>query len=402
MTSPESPPEAPRHAVWCEVHADALAHNVRTFRRLVGPDVRLAPAVKGGAYGHGLVPAAKAFVAGGADWLCIHEIDEARRLRAAGIEVPLHQVGPTLLADLAEVERLGVQPVVYNRETVERLASLGARAKLHLKLETGNHRQGLELPAALALAELIRATPGLELAGVSSHFANIEDTTDHRYARRQLARFEAAVAALRAAGHPVPIRHLSNSAAALLWPDQGFEMVRLGIGGYGLWPSKETRVAAALAGRGRIDLRPALAWKARVAQIKTVPEGAFVGYGCTFMTTHETRLAIVPVGYYDGYDRALSNLAHVLIRGRRAPVRGRVCMNIIMVDVTDIPAAALEDEVVLLGAQGDDRISAEQLAGWAGTINYEVVTRIGGHVPRVVVPGAANAVPDDPLYRRPR
>ena len=394
--------EKQRHAVWCEVDADALADNVRAFRRLVGPDVRLAPAVKGGAYGHGLLPAARAFVAGGADWLCIHQIDEARRLRAAGIDVPLHQVGPTLLDDLAEVERLAVQPVVYNRETVERLVGLGVRAKLHLKLETGNHRQGLELPAALALAEQIRKAPGLELAGVSSHFANIEDTTDHRYARQQLARFEEGVAALRAAGHAVPIRHLSNSAAALLWPDQGFEMVRLGIGGYGLWPSKETRVAAALAGRGRIALRPALSWKARVAQLKTVPEGAFIGYGCTFMATHETRLAIVPVGYYDGYDRGLSNLAHVLIRGRRAPVRGRVCMNIIMVDVTDVPGAALEDEVVLLGAQGDDRISAEQLAGWAGTINYEVVTRIGGHVPRVVVRGAAPPADDDPLYRRPR
>ncbi len=392
----------PTHAVWCEVDADALAHNVRTFRRLVGPDVRLCPAVKGGAYGHGLIPAARAFLAGGADGLCIHQIDEARRLRAAGVDAPLHQVGPVLLDELAEVEPLGVQPVVYNVETVERLASLGAKARLHLKVETGNHRQGLELPAALALADRIRATPGLELVGVSSHFANIEDTTDHRYARQQLARFEEAVAALRAAGHPVPVRHLSNSAAALLWPDQGFEMVRLGVAGYGLWPSKETRVAAALAGRGRIELRPALAWKARVAQIKTVPEGAFVGYGCTFMTTHETRLAILPVGYYDGYDRGLSNLAHVLVRGRRAPVRGRVCMNIVMVDVTDVPDVALEDEAVLLGAQGDDRISAEQLAGWAGTINYEIVTRIGGHVPRITVRGGAKPAADDPLYRRPR
>lgn len=396
-------PETPRqHAVWCEVDADALSANVRAFRGLVGPDVRLAPAVKGGAYGHGLLPAARAFVEGGADWLCIHQIDEAHRLRAAGIDVPLHCVGPILLDDLSAVERLGVQPVVYNRETVDRLVSLGARAKLHLKLETGNHRQGLALPAALALADAIAAAPGLELAGVSSHFANIEDTTDHRYARQQLARFEAGVAALRAAGHPVPMRHLSNTAAALLWPEQGFEMVRLGIGGYGLWPSKETRVAAALAGRGRIELRPALAWKARVAQLKTVPEGAFVGYGCTFMTTHETRLAIVPVGYYDGYDRALSNLAHVLIRGRRAPVRGRVCMNLIMVDVTDVPDAALEDEVVLLGSQGDDRISAEQLAGWAGTINYEVVTRIGGHVPRVTVRRGDGGPRSEALYRRPR
>lgn len=397
------------YATWCEVDVDALADNVRTFRRLVGPDVLLAPAVKGGAYGHGLVPAARAFVAGGADWLCIHQIEEARALRAAGVEVPLYCVGPVLLDDLGEVEQLDLRLVAYNKETVERLVALGVKARLHLKIETGNHRQGVEPGEALALADAIRKAPKLTLEGISSHFANIEDTTDHRYARQQLARFEGAVAALRAAGHAVPIRHLSNSAAALLWPDQAFEMVRLGIACYGLWPSKETRVAAALAGRADVVLRPALSWKTRVGQIKAVAEGAFVGYGCSFMTTHATRLAILPVGYWDGYDRKLSNLAHVLIKGRRAPVRGRVCMNIVMVDVTDIPAVALEDEVVLLGAQdsgggsngGSDGISAEQLAEWAGTINYEVVTRIADHVPRVAVAGGGRA-PAAAVYRAPR
>lgn len=392
---------APMLATWCEVDVDALADNVRTFRRLVGQGVLLAPAVKGGAYGHGLLPAARAFVAGGADWLCIHQIEEARALRAASVDVPLYCVGPILLDDLAEVERLDLRLVVYNKETVTRLVALGIRARLHLKIETGNHRQGLQLTAARALADAIREAPHLTLEGISSHFANIEDTTDHRYARFQLARFEEAAEALRAAGHAIPIRHLSNSAAALLWPDQAFEMVRLGIACYGLWPSKETRVAAALAGRADVELRPALAWKTRVAQLKAVPEGAFVGYGCSFMTTHATRLAILPVGYWDGYDRKLSNLAHVLIGGRRAPVRGRVCMNITMVDVTDIPAAALEDEVVLLGRQGDEVITAEQLAEWAGTINYEVVTRIADHVPRRVSPGSG-AKPAAAVYRAPR
>ncbi len=389
------------HATWCEVDVDALATNIRTFRQLVGPDVLLAPAVKGGAYGHGLLPAARAFVAGGADWLCIHQIEEARALRAAGVDAPLYCVGPILLDDLAEVERVDLRFVVYNRETIDRLDALGVRARVHLKVETGNHRQGLALDAALALADRIAKAPGLTLEGLSSHFANIEDTTDHRYARQQLARFEEAARALRARGHAVPIRHLSNSAAALLWPDQAFEMVRLGVACYGLWPSKETRVAAALAGRAAVTLTPALTWKARIAQIKPVPEGAFVGYGCSFMTTHPTRLAIVPVGYYDGYDRGLSNLAHVLVRGRRAPVRGRVCMNIIMVDVTDVPDVALEDEVVLLGAQGDAEISAEQLAEWAGTINDEVVTRIAAHVPRLEVTGGARPDPDA-VYRAPR
>ncbi|MCB9545080.1 MAG: alanine racemase [Myxococcales bacterium] len=387
-----------RPLIWCDIDTAALAENVRVFRRLVGPDVLLSVAVKANAYGHGLVPAARAFLAGGADWLCVHAPEEVRALRAAGVTSPIYLLGPAHLDDLAELAALEARLVVYNAETVDRLAALGVRARLHLKVETGNHRQGLELPEALALADRIRAAPGLTLEGVASHFANIEDTTDHRYARYQLGRFEEAVAALRAAGHALPIRHIANSAAALLWPDHPFDMVRLGISAYGLWPSRETRVAAALQGHAEVGLRPALTWKTRVAQVKDIPEGAAVGYGLTFVTSRPTRLAILPVGYADGYDRQLGNLAHVLIGGRRAPVRGRVCMNIIMVDVTDGPAPALEDEAVLLGAQGDERISAEAMAGWAGTINYEVVARIGAQVARVEAPRPLEAV-EDALYR---
>ncbi|MCK6570841.1 alanine racemase [Myxococcota bacterium] len=373
---------------WVEVDTAALTENVRAFRHLVGSTL-LAPTVKSNGYGHGLLLAARAFLAGGADWLCVDALDEARTLRAAGIAAPIYVFGYVPLDELAEAASLDLRLVVYNRETIDRLAALGAQVRVHLKVETGNHRQGLPPAEVLALADHLRRSPGIVLEGLSSHFANIEDTTDHTYARHQLACFEAAVAALQAAGHAVPMRHLSNTAATLLWPDQRFEMVRLGIGAYGIWPSKETRIAALLTGRAEMPLRPALTWKTRVAQVKSVPEGAFVGYGCTYMTTHPTRLAILPVGYADGFDRGLSNLAHVLIRGRRAPVRGRICMNITMVDVTDIPDAALEDEVVLLGGQGSERLTADQIGDWAQTISYEVLARIGGHLPRVEVPGSA-------------
>lgn len=388
---------------WCEIDTAALAANVRCFRDLVGAGTLLAPTVKSNGYGHGLLLAARAFLAGGADWLCVDALEEARALREAGIDAPLYVFGYVPLESLAEVAALDCRMVVYNRETVARLAALDVPLRLHLKIETGNHRQGISADEAVALAADVTRAPRLTLEGVSSHFANIEDTTDHTYARTQLARFEEAVGRLRAAGHEVPIRHLSNTAATLLWPDQRFEMVRVGIGAYGLWPSKETRVAALLAGRRELPLRPALTWKTRIAQLKWVPEGAYVGYGCTYMCTHATRLAILPVGYADGYDRGLSNLAHVLVRGRRAPVRGRVCMNITMVDVTDIPDAALEDEVVLLGRDGDQVVSADQVADWAGTISYEVVARLGGHLPRLDVPGeAVPSVPDDRHYRPPR
>ncbi len=222
------------------------------------------------------------------------------------------------------------------------------------------------------------------IEGLATHFANIEDTIDHSYAERQLERFRRAASQLDAAGIDVPIKHCANSAAAILFPETHFQMIRPGIATYGMWPSKETQTAFLKERGNSFALRPALTWKARIAQIKTVPAGEHIGYGCTFRTGHATRLAIVPIGYYDGYDRGIAG-GHVLIHGRQAPVRGRICMNIIMVEVTDIPAARIEDEVVLLGCQGDESISAEQFAAWAGTINYEVTTRINERIPRMVV-----------------
>ncbi|MBM4318630.1 MAG: alanine racemase [Deltaproteobacteria bacterium] len=381
-----------RHLIWCEVERSSLIANLARFRTVVGRACLLAPTVKANAYGHGLLLAARAFLDGGADWLTVNSLDEARLLRRHGIDAPVYVMGYVSVADLEEAVALQCRLVVYNHETVEQLGRVVARlapgthAHVHLKVETGNYRQGLELPDALALAGRIARTPGLELEGAATHFADIEDTTDHTYARQQLARFHEALTALAAAGHPVRLRHCCNSAATILWPHTYLDLVRVGIGAYGMWPSAQTRVSAVLEGRhGIVELKPALTWKTRVAQIKDVPRGAFVGYGRTFRTTHPTRLAVLPAGYYDGYDRKLSNLAHVLIRGQRAPLRGRVCMNMIMVDVTDIPEVRLEDEAVLLGAQGAEQIHAEQLGDWIGTINYEVTTRIAEHVPRLAV-----------------
>ncbi|MDY0063269.1 MAG: alanine racemase [Myxococcota bacterium] len=378
--------------IWCEIDCARLQANLARFRRLVGPDCLLAPTVKANAYGHGGVLAATAFCAAGADWLTVNSLPEARELRQAGIGVPLYVMGYVAQEDLAEAVALDCRLVVYDEQRVDALGRLvprlppGCRARLHLKIETGNNRQGLDLPAARALARRIAATPGLVLEGAATHFADIEDTTDHTYARQQLARFRTAIAELRGDGHPVPVCHCANTAATILWPESYLALVRVGIGAYGMWPSVQTQVAAVLEGRPDvITLEPALTWKTRIAQLKDVPAGEFVGYGRTFRTTHPTRLAVLPVGYYDGYDRRLSNLAYVLVRGQRAPLRGRVCMNMCMVDVTDVPGVTVEEEAILLGGQGAERLSAEQLAEWTGTINYEVTTRIPAHVPRLPV-----------------
>ncbi|MCP3963071.1 MAG: alanine racemase, partial [bacterium] len=205
-------------------------------------------------------------------------------------------------------------------------------------------------------------------------------------AEEQLERFEDAVMRLRSAGIQPKVRHCACSAATLVVPRTRFEMVRLGVSQYGLWPSKETYLSYRLEHPGEETvLEPVLAWKTRVTQLKRVPAGRYIGYGSTYQTTRSSRIAVIPVGYADGYDRRLSNQAHVLVRGRRAPVRGRVCMNLSLVDVTDVPGARLGDEVVLLGRQGDQEVSADHLAALVGTIHYEIVTRINPDLPRILV-----------------
>ncbi len=261
---------------------------------------------------------------------------------------------------------------VYNRQTVQRLAELAARAgrtvRLHVKVETGTWRQGLVPRELGAFVRDIRKRPNLVVEGLSSHFANIEDTTKHDYPRLQLECYRAACREVEAEGDRVPLKHMSCTASTILFPEPEFNLARVGIGLYGLWPSKETYLSAALEKKEPPDLRPVLSWRARVAQVKKVPAGAFIGYGCTFRTTRPTVLAVVPVGYYDGYDRRLSNAAHVLVKGRRAPVRGRIAMDFFVADVTDVPGVRLEDEVTLLGADGRERVTAEDLAALIGTI----------------------------------
>ncbi|MRR10373.1 alanine racemase [bacterium] len=372
---------------WVEIDRRALAANLRSFRGLVGPAVALMPVVKSNAYGHGLAEVAPLLAASDrALWFGVNSLDEGLRLRALGIRRPVLLLGHVPLSRLAEAAAADLRLTVYNPETIRALARIRRKAtvRLHLKLETGTNRQGVDLTDALRIAALIRKAPGLELEGCSTHFANIEDTTSPVYPTAQIARYRRIMDALRAQGHDPKVNHIACTAAALVFPETRQRLVRLGIGLYGLWPSRETMLSLSERGR-KFALAPVLSWKTRVAQVKSVPAGSYIGYGCTYRTTRKSRIAVLPVGYNEGYDRKLSNTAHVLVRGRRAPIRGRVCMNLCMADVTDIPGVKLEDEVVLLGKQGREHIPAEQLAAWIGTINYEVVTRINPLLPRIIV-----------------
>lgn len=369
---------------WVEISKTALSGNIKQLKKLVGKDVILCPCVKANAYGHGLTVCGKIFLEAGADWLSVNALYEARTLRSAGIKAPIYILGYVGLNSLKEVAELDCRMVVYDYETIDKLGALGVPVKVHIKVETGNNRQGVLLDDLENFVKHVRKYENIEIEGLATHFANIEDTTDHSFADLQIERFEKAISNLENLGIDAPIKHCANSAATILFPKTYYQMVRVGISCYGMWPSNETYVSYLQQKRNDVELKPAFTWKAKIAQIKTVPAGEFVGYGCTYKTGRDTKIAIVPVGYYDGYDRGISG-AHVLIHGKRAPLRGRICMNIIMADVTDIPDAKLEDEIVLIGRDGNEVISAEQVAAWQGTINYEVTTQVNERIPRIIV-----------------
>ena len=368
---------------WLRIVTDraALRHNIAEFRRHLPAPLRLLAVVKSDAYGHGLTTAAGAFLEGGADLLGVHSLAEAAALRSSGIDAPVLILGPLDRPALIQSARLDVEITVPSlsgaRDAAEAADAAGAPLRVHLKVETGVNRQGIieeELDEVLGVLESV---PGIRLVGLSSHFADIEDTTDHGFARIQSERFERWRRVLAARGYETLCTHMSCSAAAILWPRLDAGLIRVGIAAYGVWPSRETRISALERKVDGLDLRPAVSWHCRVSQVRKVPAGETVGYGRQWKAPVESRIAVLPVGYADGYSRGLSGRAHVLIDGRRAPVVGRICMNLTMVDVTHIPGVESGDEAVLLGRQGEERVSVEDLAGWLGTIPYEVLVGPG-------------------------
>lgn len=365
---------------WLEISKIALQTNIKTFRKLIGPKRILGVAVKGNAYGHGILECSKVFVEAGVDYLCVNSLFEAELLRKNGIKSPILIMGYVSLVDLSKAVKLKCDLIVYHLEALKILSKVKGEINLHLKIETGNHRQGVEIKDLPEFIKLFKKHPNIHLKGVSTHFANIEDRINQHYAKFQIKNFETAIKILEVAGISPEYRHCANTAATLLLPEAHFNFVRVGIGAYGLWPSHKTKESSSTL----LGLSPALTWKTRVAQVKEVKKGDLIGYGCTYEMPKKGKIAVLPVGYYEGFDRGLSNKGVVLIRGKRAPVVGRVCMNMIMVDVSSIHDIKLEDEVVLIGKQDKVEVTAEEMAELLGTINYEVVTRVNGELERRV------------------
>ncbi len=371
----------PDRPTWLEIDLSAIGRNTRLIQRLVGPDVRVLVSLKADAYGHGALRVARTVLHNGASWLGVATVSEAESLRAAGIDAPVLVFGYTAPWQAREAVRLDVRATVYGMEIARALAyaarDLGRVARVHVKVDTGMARLGLraeDVEGIVAFVEALHSLPGLEVEGIFTHFATA-DSADQGYARRQLDRFLAVLAALERRGLRPPLAHAANSAAMLTLPEARFDMVRPGVAVYGLAPSDEVRLPEGFS--------PALAFKTQVAQVKWIPAGEGISYGATYVTERPTHVAVLPVGYADGFRRAPANWGEVLVRGRRAPLVGRVCMDQCMIDVTHIPGVRQGDEVVLIGRQGDDELTAEAVAGRLGTIAYEVVAELLARVPRV-------------------
>ena len=374
------------YKTWVEVSKSAMLSNIEVFRKTVGKKVKIAAVVKANAYGHGLKETVT-LIQKKVDLFAVDGLDEALIVREINKEIPVLVMGYIPQTRLNDVIENDISFVAYNMETLRKIVSLKKNipAKIHIKAETGLNRQGVQLKNIKKLLDYIKShKKEITIEGIYTHFANIEDTIDSSYAMKQLDEFKKFIATINKFGFEVRFVHASASAGALLYPETHFGMVRIGFGIYGWWMSTETRVML-MAKKRDIVLEPVMTWKSIVAQIKDINKGESVGYGQTWFASRKTKIAIIPVGYSDGFDRKLSNVGRVIIRGKYAPVIGRIAMNMFVVDITDIGNVKLEDEVCLLGNMSGLKISADEIAKKIGTINYEVVARINPLIPRIIV-----------------
>jgi len=365
---------------WLEIDLRCLAMNMRQFRKILPAGVAIMAVVKADGYGHGAVPVSEVALAEGAEMLGVASLEEGIHLRQHNIPAPILILGYTNPRQFNLLLEFGLTPSIFHWESVSALsqqaAGLGKKVPVHVKLDTGMGRLGLNhLRDALIFLERVNQLPGVTLQGVYTHFATA-DEEDGSFVRAQLEQYAGILQACRDKGLGIEIKHAANTAAALRYPHAHLDMVRVGIGLYGCYPGDGFF-------RERVRLQPAMSWKSRIVFLKQVPAGTPVSYGRSYYTQGNTRVATVPLGYGDGYSRLFSNRGWMLVRGQRVPVIGRVCMDLTMLDVGKVPFVQEGDEVVALGEQGEEAIDADELAAELGTINYEVLCSVGKRVPRV-------------------
>lgn len=361
-----------------EVNLRAILNNYHRLREQFGPDVAVMGVVKADAYGHGAVPVARTLVGAGAEWLGVARLEEAVELRMSGIQAPILLLGGVELEEAEAAREFRIHVAACSAEMIAFLNEEGRKwnrpVQIHLKIDTGMHRLGIGMDELEPLLDQLVACEGVEVDGVMSHFASAEEPAGE-LTRLQLERFSEAAALCEAKLGRRLLRHLCNSAGALLIPAARHDLVRPGIMLYGAHMTDATRTL--------VQLEPAFTWKARIRQVKAVKAGETVGYGGTWTASQDSRIAVLAAGYADGFSRALSNRGYVAVAGRRAPLAGRVSMDLVAVDVTGIPEARPGLEAVLIGRDGEVSVTVEEWAGWLGTIPYEIFCNVSRRVARV-------------------
>lgn len=370
--------------VYATVDLDAICYNMEHMHANLKPGTRMIGVIKTDGYGHGAVPIGRElekldYVFGYA----VATAEEASILRHAGLTKPILILGYTFPYCYEELIRQEIRPAVFRQDSIDELAECAAKlhkpAKVHIKVDTGMTRVGIRPDeSGLAFVEKVLHTEGIELEGIFTHFARA-DETDKFCARMQLDRFRGFIRQIEETyAYSIPVKHCSNSAGIVELPEANMDVVRAGITLYGLWPSEEVS-------RNIVSLHPVLSLKSHIVYIKDVEAGVPISYGGTYITPKKMRVATIPVGYGDGYPRGLSNKGYVLIRGKKAPILGRVCMDQFMVSVEEIPDAKEGDEVTLIGTDGTEQITMEELGGLSGRFNYELACDLGKRIPRVYV-----------------
>jgi len=370
---------------WIELSASNLKYNISLIKSFTERNVEIAALLKANAYGHGISEMAKLYYKEGISLFMVHSIDEALILKKLKLKVRIIIIGPLSPLGMETAFKNGFEVTIYQVETLKLFRKLQKNIKkplkIHVKIETGTQRQGLHIENIFLFVKQLKLIENIKLMGISSHFANIEDTSNITYYKKQLHFFQYAVDKFLELGIKFKSLHFACSAAVFLYPETHFDIIRPGISMYGYYSSSQLKYIF----NHKNSLKPVLSWKTRIAQIKDVAKNEGVGYGLTFKTSRKSRIAVLPVGYYDGYDRGLSNKGICLVHGQKAIVRGRICMNMLMIDVTDIEKVKVGDVVTLIGSSGSNTITADDLACLTNTISYEILARLNPLIPKVIV-----------------
>lgn len=374
--------EIKNYRTWIEISRSALKHNFQLFRKVIGKKVLLLGVIKSNAYGHGLMTMARLYGEMNVDWLGVDSIAEANKLRKEKITKPLLVLGYTQPENFIVASTKNISLAVSTFEALKTLSKFKGKIKIHIKVDTGMHRQGF-LPDELAeVIAVLKKTRHISVEGLFTHFASAKDPADRSDTIKQMGLFEKAIDVFKVAGYS-PICHAAASGGTLNFPESHFHMVRIGIGLFGIWPSSETKDYRLKT--KDFSLKPILTWKSVISEIKWVEKYEQVGYDYTEKLTRKTRLAVIPIGYWHGFWRAFSSKAHVLVGGTRCRVIGRVSMDMIVVDVTKVAKIQVGDEVVLIGKQKKEEITADELAKIAETSSYEIVTRLNPLIKKIII-----------------